>query len=102
MALAYQLRELGARYLAVFLYLRIFEYSYGLKSHLAKTTTSPPQHLVNLPKIPSTNRAGTLAKAMEVMGSAGLKMFLYHPILSLHHLWDARIEPDSSAKVLVF
>jgi hypothetical protein len=41
-------------------------------------------------------------KAMEIMGSAGPKMFLYHPILSLHHFWDARIEPDSSAKVFVF
>lgn len=41
-------------------------------------------------------------KAMEIMGFAGPKMFLYHPILSLHHLWDARIDPDSSAKVLIF
>ncbi len=41
-------------------------------------------------------------RAMEVMGSAGPKMFLYHPILSLKHLWDARIEPDSKVKVFVF
>ncbi len=41
-------------------------------------------------------------KAMEVMGSAGPKMFLYHPFLALHHLWDARIEPDSSKKIVIF
>ncbi len=41
-------------------------------------------------------------KAMEVMGSAGPKMFLYHPILSLKHLWNARIEPDPSVKVSIF
>jgi Nitrous oxide-stimulated promoter len=41
-------------------------------------------------------------KAFEVMGSAGPKMFLHHPILALKHLWDARIEPDSTVKVFVF
>ncbi len=41
-------------------------------------------------------------RLFEVMGSAGPKMFLYHPFLSLHHLWDARIEPDSSTKILIF
>ena len=40
-------------------------------------------------------------KLWEVMGSAGPKMFLYHPILSLQHLWDARIEPDSAVKVSI-
>lgn len=40
-------------------------------------------------------------RLFEVMGSAGPKMFLYHPILSLRHLWDARIEPDSAVKVSV-
>jgi len=41
-------------------------------------------------------------KAMEVMGSAGPKMLLYHPILAVKHLWDARIEPDLTVKVFVF
>jgi len=70
MALACQLRALGVRYLAVFLYLRIFEYSFGLKSHQAKTTISPLQHLFNLPKIPSTKLNWSLEPWVELPTSA--------------------------------